>query len=1011
MDENDDVMAIAAELSKDPDVEFAQPNYIYHPSYVPIDPDYSIQWALKNTETLVDINAEKAWDITRGSSSVIVGVLDTGIDINHPDLINNIYVNPGEIPENGEDDDHNGYPDDVSGYDFYHDDRTVFDSAVKDFHGTHVAGIIAASSNSIGITGIAPNVKILPLKFGENQMPTSDAIEAIEYAKKMGASIINCSWGNNPGQYIYNDPALFRAMTESGMLFVLAAGNERVDIVKEEIAPAYFEHENILTVSAMDCNGNLANFSNYGSAVDVAAPGVDIHSTLPGGSYDLMSGTSMAAPYVAGVAALVKSMNPSMTASSIAQKIKNSAITNSAIKGKIPGGLVVDAYEAVKNTPMLNIKKTICTENEIYLEWDPVAGASGYQVTVGNGTPQNTNLTNFTLTGLISEKNYVIKVSARNSSGVIIAEKRAIGRTLQPDRGVGMTGEYYNDLDLNDLEISRIENVDFYWGNGSPDSSINNSSFTVLWKGELESRYSEEYTIYAQTQGATKLWIDGKLIFDRTVDDTNTIQEISGNIELIANKCYPIQLEYYESYGAASIKLLWSSESQRKEVIPSSRLWPLSGTCSSWTQGTPSFREIEFGRTDAVVESGNLYALISEWTDPRIEVYDENLNQFVKIADFPSGLKLIEGAASLNGKIYLFEEKDSNINIYEYDISSGQWNRKNTKNDFNNIRPITVNGNIYIFGGGTNGGVYIYNPVTDTWSLVSQMPDNRSKFALAELNGIIYMTGGYLNGYLNTVYGYDINNNTWTQKSDMITRRAYHGSFAFNGRIFAIGGTCPQNLSEVEQYDPVSDTWFVGEELLSTRYLMGAACFKGKGYAIYGATTDFDSYSYFDILSPKYAVTYKISGYIKPDLESPDPQIRSGFKVSINGLEVYTAYTNQDGYFEIQGVPPNAEGYTIKISKEQYLYREIKNVKVKTRDVQIGSQVAPVDMWAGDITNDNVINTLDQIQIALHNNTIQGDPNFDPACDLNKDGSINMFDTFIISKHYGATPESYPDLF
>ncbi len=163
--------------------------------------------------------------------------MDTGIDFYHEDLKDNIYVNPGEIPGNGIDDDSNGYADDSTGYDFANDDDSVYDSATLDKHGTHVAGILAAKGNQVGICGVSPNIKILPAKFiNGNSGYISDAIESIEYCIKMGASIINCSWGSP------NDSELLRqVMEESGVLYVCAAGNSAWDTTHNKIYPACYD--------------------------------------------------------------------------------------------------------------------------------------------------------------------------------------------------------------------------------------------------------------------------------------------------------------------------------------------------------------------------------------------------------------------------------------------------------------------------------------------------------------------------------------------------------------------------------------------------------------------------------------------------------------------------------------------------------------------------------------------------------------------------------------------------
>ena len=201
--DNADIDSTIAELKKDKDVVYAQKNNKINVSTAPSDPMFDQQWALSNSgQTIagvtgtagIDIKAVEAWGITEGSPSIVVGVLDTGIDISHPDLAGNIFVNSNEIANNGIDDDGNGYIDDINGYDFINVSNNVYNANTSDYHGTHIAGIIAASANSIGIRGVAPNVKILPLKFMNNNVGyTSDAIEAIEYSQNMGIKIINCS--------------------------------------------------------------------------------------------------------------------------------------------------------------------------------------------------------------------------------------------------------------------------------------------------------------------------------------------------------------------------------------------------------------------------------------------------------------------------------------------------------------------------------------------------------------------------------------------------------------------------------------------------------------------------------------------------------------------------------------------------------------------------------------------------------------------------------------------------
>ncbi|AEY67386.1 S8 family serine peptidase [Clostridium sp. BNL1100] len=234
-----DLESVISDLESDENIEFVQQDYVLNCENVyntitPTDSYFSYQWGLKNNGQLignygvkdVDINVIPAWTYTQGSDEVIIGVLDSGVYINHEDLHNNIYINKSEIPNNNIDDDNNGYIDDVNGWDFINNDNSVYDSFSEDLHGTFVAGIIAASSNNIGICGVAPNVKIMPLKFiSDTQGHTSDAIRAIEYAESMGIDIINCSWGG-----LNYNKALKSAMNDIQKR-CYSVGNQVLDII------------------------------------------------------------------------------------------------------------------------------------------------------------------------------------------------------------------------------------------------------------------------------------------------------------------------------------------------------------------------------------------------------------------------------------------------------------------------------------------------------------------------------------------------------------------------------------------------------------------------------------------------------------------------------------------------------------------------------------------------------------------------------------------------------------
>jgi subtilisin family serine protease len=347
-----DRIRIMKELKKDSNIESIQPNYRMFSMSSPSDSHFHTQWGLDNQgqevnlkhgKASIDISALKAWDISENNHEVIVGILDTGVDILHPELKNNIATNVSEIPNNGKDDDQNGYIDDVHGYDFYHQDASVFDDEEHDKHGTHIAGIIASNQGSGQVVGVSPNVKVLPLKFIHDDFGyTSDAIEAIEYAKSMGVQVVNCSFGN-----YHDNPLLKEAMESSGILFVCASGNESSHTSVSPTYPAHFDLDNIISVASIGNSGRLSYFSNFGDSVDIAAPGEDIYSTLPEGKYGFLSGTSMSSAFTSGVASLLLSQKGSMTHKEIKDTLLQHVVQKSILSEKVNTNGLLNAYLAL----------------------------------------------------------------------------------------------------------------------------------------------------------------------------------------------------------------------------------------------------------------------------------------------------------------------------------------------------------------------------------------------------------------------------------------------------------------------------------------------------------------------------------------------------------------------------------------------------------------------------------------------------------------------------------------
>jgi len=382
-----------ARIAGNPRVRFVEPNYIVHASRAPNDPHYPSLWGLHNTGQSggvpgADIDAERAWNVSTGSRNIKVAVIDTGVDYNHPDLAANIWTNPGEIAGNGIDDDHNGFVDDVHGWDFANDDNNPTDDVG---HGTHVAGTIGAiGNNGVGVVGVNWQVTIVPVKFlgSDGSGATSDAINAIDYATQIGARVMNNSWGGGGFSQALLDA--IRRANNAGALFVAAAGNNGTN---NDLTPAYpsnYDSPNIIAVAALDRGDRLASFSNYGrTTVDLGAPGVAILSTFPGGGYTALNGTSMAAPHVSGAAALLLSANPDLSVSQVRQRLLLSAVPIPALAGVTTTGGRLNAFlplaspDTIPPGPIADLAAGEATSYSLTLHWTATGddGATGTAAT------------------------------------------------------------------------------------------------------------------------------------------------------------------------------------------------------------------------------------------------------------------------------------------------------------------------------------------------------------------------------------------------------------------------------------------------------------------------------------------------------------------------------------------------------------------------------------------------------------------------------------------------------
>lgn len=387
--QNKSALSLISELKAMPEVEYAEPNFIYKairstPTikdilHAPADADYGKLWGLNNTGNNepdrngnysnkagvagADVSAEKAWDITKGDKKVVVAIIDTGIDYNHPDLQNNIWTNTDEIPGDGIDNDGNGYVDDIHGWNAEGAHGNPMDG---NGHGTHCAGTIGAEHNDFGVAGVMGNVSMMGIKFLSDSGSGSlaDAVTAIDYATKMNVDIMSNSWGG--GGYSQALEDAIKAANDKGILFVAAAGNESNNNDTRPSYPATYAVDNVISVASHTAQDELSSFSCYGKrTVHIAAPGSNVLSTTPKNTYSVFSGTSMATPHVSGVLGLLLSQEGRMPVLEVKERMMATSVPVAAYRRTTVSGGRINAYNLLTDT---RIPRNEPSENDFRVE-------------------------------------------------------------------------------------------------------------------------------------------------------------------------------------------------------------------------------------------------------------------------------------------------------------------------------------------------------------------------------------------------------------------------------------------------------------------------------------------------------------------------------------------------------------------------------------------------------------------------------------------------------------------